>query len=375
VSGFFVYDAFSSDLTKPHPLSNTLNRYELGLLDITDPANKTDIDRLEELYIQYNKNNIKVTLGKQLLNTPFINLQDGRMRPTEVQGLWGQYKFNKSKWYAGWINRFSPRGTVEWYKTSESIGIYSVGVNKDGSKSGYKNNLESEGVALLGSEIIMKKKYSLQVWNQFVENIFNSSLIQVDKAPTENNNTYFGIQYIHQFVINNGGNEEENKTYFLPTQKAHVFGARIGKKFNQWDHSLNFTRITKSGRYLMPREWGRDPFYTFLVGERNEGFGDLNAYVIKTKYTSKQYPLTMNGAIGYFNLPDIKNYALNKYSFPSYWQYNIDARYALTGFWKGWEVQLIYFYKKAAGNTYNEAKNYINKVDMGHFNFILNFHF
>jgi hypothetical protein len=29
VSGFFVYDAFSSDLTKPHPLSNSLNRYEL----------------------------------------------------------------------------------------------------------------------------------------------------------------------------------------------------------------------------------------------------------------------------------------------------------------------------------------------------------
>ena len=36
---------------------------------------------------------------------------------------------------------------------------------------------------------------------------------------------------------------------------------------------------------------------------------------------------------------------------------------------------VIYFYKKASGNTYNEAKNYINKVDMGHFNFILNFHF
>ena len=85
VSGFFVYDAFSSDLTKPHPLSNTLNRYELGLFDVTNPANKNDIDRLEELFIQYNKKNTKITLGKQLLNTPFINLQDGRMRPTEVQ--------------------------------------------------------------------------------------------------------------------------------------------------------------------------------------------------------------------------------------------------------------------------------------------------
>ena len=309
------------------------------------------------------------------MNTPFINLQDGRMRPTEVQGFWGQYKLEKSKWYAGWLNRFSPRGTVEWYKTSESIGIYSVGVNQDGSKSEYKNNLQSSGVALLGGDISLSKNYKLQLWNQYVENIFNSSFIQLDKISIDYDKVYFGIQIIRQTVINSGGNEAINKTYFNPSQSTLVFGGRIGQQIKQWNHSLNYTRITKSGRYLMPREWGRDPFYTFLVGERNEGFGDLSAYVFKTKYTSKQYPLTMSGAIGYFNLPDVKNYVLNKYSFPSYWQYNIDARYALTGFWKGWEIQFIYFYKKASGNTYNEAKNYINKVDMGHFNFILNFHF
>ena len=95
VSGFFVYDAFSSDLTKVHPLSGTLNRYELGLFDLTDPANKTDIDRLEELYLQYQKNKITITVGKQLLNTPFINLQDGRMRPTEVQGFGFSIKAKK----------------------------------------------------------------------------------------------------------------------------------------------------------------------------------------------------------------------------------------------------------------------------------------
>ena len=375
VSGFFVYDAFSSDLTKPHPLSKTLNRYELGLFDITDPSNKTDIDRLEELYLQYQKKNLTLTLGKQLLNTPFINLQDGRMRPTEVQGIWGQYKQKNTKWFGGWLNRFSPRGTVEWYKTNESIGIYSVGVNVDGTKSGYKNNLASNGVALTGAEISLSREYKLQIWNQYVENIFNSSFLQIDKIPNKNSTLFYGVQFIKQSVINNGGNGEINKTYFNPNQTATVFGARIGKQWNNWEHSINLTRITKEGRYLMPREWGRDPFYTFLIGERNEGFGDLSAYVFKTKYKNHKKPLIINSAIGYFNLPDIKNYALNKYSFPSYWQYNIDARYELGGFWKGWEMQIIYFYKKASGETYNDPKNYINKVDMGHFNLILNFHF
>jgi hypothetical protein len=214
VSGFFTYDAFSSDLTKPHPLSNTINRYELGLFDITDPANKTNIDRLEELYLQYQKNNLTITLGKQLLNTPFINLQDGRMRPTEVQGLWGNYGNKNNKFYAGWLNRFSPRSTVEWYKTGESIGIYSTGVNLDGTKSGYKNNLVSKGVALVGTEISIAKDFKLQVWNQYVENIFNSSFLQIDKMPSKTSPYFYGAQFIQQSAIQEGGNNEINKTVY-----------------------------------------------------------------------------------------------------------------------------------------------------------------
>lgn len=375
VSGFFIYDAFSSDLTKPHPLSNSLNRYELGLFDITDPTNKTNLDRLEELYIQYQKNKVTITIGKQLLNTPFINLQDGRMRPTEVQGVWSQYRNKENKIFAGWLNRFSPRSTVEWYKIGESIGLFSVGVNLDGTKSGYKDAIESKGVALIGAELGLKKIYKIQFWNQYVENIFNSSLVQIDKLPSSSRPYYYGLQMIGQVVLNEGGNPEPNKTYFNPSQSSFVFGARIGKQQGQWDHSINFTRITKDGRYLMPREWGRDPFYTFLLGERNEGMGDLNAYVIKSKFIAKQLPINLNMGIGYYDLPDIMNFAMNKYSFPAYMQYNIDARYTFAGFWKGLEAQVIYFYKDAIENTYNNPKYYINKADMGHFNFILNFHF
>jgi len=176
-------------------------------------------------------------------------------------------------------------------------------------------------------------------------------------------------------VVNKGGNNDAAKTYFNPDQSSLVMGARLGKKLGAWDYSLNYTRITKKGRYLMPREWGRDPFYTFLMGERNEGVGDVGAYVVKCKYAASKLPITVNLGAGYFKLPDVTNYALNKYALPSYMQYNLDVRYAFTGQLKGWEAQMIYFYKDATGNTYNNPKYYINKVDMGHFNFIVNFHF
>jgi len=375
VSGFFVYDAFSSDLTMAHPLSGALNRYELGLFDITDPANKTGINRIEELYLQYQKNKTTFTVGKQLINTPFINLQDGRMRPTAAQGLWLQHKNKENKWYAGWLNKFSPRSTVAWYNTGASIGLYSVGVNMDGTKSGYKNALESSGAALVGAELNILKNHSIQVSNLWVQNIFNSSLVQLDKTPTTKHPYYYGLQLITQTVVNKGGNNDAAKTYFNPDQSSLVMGARLGKKVGAWDYSLNYTRITKQGRYLMPREWGRDPFYTFLMGERNEGVGGVSAYVLKAKYKAPKAPLTVQVGAGYFNLPDVTNYALNKYALPSYMQYNVDVRYVFAKHLKGWEAQLIYFYKDATGNTYNNPKYYINKVDMGHFNFIVNFHF
>ena len=31
----------------------------------------------------------------------------------------------------------------------------------------------------------------------------------------------------------------------------------------------------------MPREWGKEPFYTFLPRERNEGLGNIHAFTVK----------------------------------------------------------------------------------------------
>ena len=77
ISGFFTFNIGSSDFLKRDQKTGQVSRYEIGLFDIEDPLNKTDIDRLEELYLKYNFHQSTITLGKQLINTPFINLQDG----------------------------------------------------------------------------------------------------------------------------------------------------------------------------------------------------------------------------------------------------------------------------------------------------------
>jgi hypothetical protein len=184
-----------------------------------------------------------------------------------------------------------------------------------------------------------------------------------------------GIQYTQQQSINHGGNEDLKKTYFLPNQVSRVISSKIGFEKGNWKTSINYTRITAEGRYLMPREWGRDPFYTFMPRERNEGLGDVNALVGKVNYVFPSYPLKLNLSYGYFDLPDVKNFALNKYGLPSYTQLNLDVSYEFANFLEGLEIQALYVHKANQGETYQNDKYLINKVNMSNYNLIMNFHF
>ena len=378
VSGFFVYNIGSSDLSIPDSKTKQMNRYETGLFDIEDPSNKKDIDRLEELYIKYHFKSNHITLGKQLINTPFINLQDGRMRPTEVEGIWTEINsIKKIKLQLGYLYGISPRSTVKWFKVAESIGVYPVGVNDEGIKSAYAGNLESKGIFLAGITTQLNENLKLQFWNQYTENIFNSAMLQADyEYPlTQNSKLFAAAQFVRQDAVNDGGNEDPSKTYFEKGARAITFGTRLGWKNDKWETSLNYNRITADGRYLMPREWGRDPFFTFLPRERNEGLGDAHAVVGKVNYKIPKALVTTSIAFGHYELPDVTDFKLNKYGIPSYNQLNIDARYKFGGILKGLETQLLFVYKGKTGNSYENDKYVINKVDMSLWNIVFNYQF
>lgn len=378
VSGFYTFNIGSSDLGKADSTTGQYSRYEIALFDVEDPYNKKDNDRLEELFIKYNYKKSFIVFGKQLINTPFINLQDGRMRPTGVDGFWFELnEIKKTKIEGGWLYAISPRGTTRWFDVGESIGVYPVGVNSAGVKSKYANNLESKGVFLIGTHIDVSKNLKLQGWNVFTENIFNTAMLQADfLMPLKKNNKVFAsAQVIRQDAVNNGGNEDADKSYFEKGGKAITFGAKAGWQNKQWEASINYNRITADGRYLVPREWGREPFFTFMPRERNEGFGDVHAMMAKVNYNIPEIRVKTSLAAGYYKLPDVKDYRLNKYGVPSYTQVNADVRYAFNKVLKGLEAQLLVVGKVRNGETYNNKKYEINKVNMVLYNFVLNYHF
>lgn len=377
IGGFFIFNTGSSDLLKPDPSTQQPNRYEIGLFDIENPSNKNDIDRLEELYISYSWKKNSVTLGKQIINSPFINPQDGRMRPTGVEGLWLKTKTGGTKIDGGILWGISPRSTVRWFNIGQSIGIYPQGVNESGNPSNYREHVNSNFIGLIGITYPVSKRTKVQLWEQLTEQVFNTVLFQADQqlGGNDEQHYYASVQAVMQHSLKNGGNQDPDHTYMQKGNSSLSLGARVGWKKKHQDISFNYTRITRHGRYLMPREWGRDPFFTFLPRERNEGFGDLHAWMFQYKKQFGKSGFQLQAGLGYNQLPDVLNTQLNKYGMPSYTQFNIDIQYNFKGLLNGAQIQLLYIYKGQEGNSYSNDKYVIHKVNASLFNLILNYRF
>lgn len=376
VSGFFIYNLHSSDLYVPDSATGQMNRYELGLFDIENPKNKHDLDRLEDLYLKYNFSKSAITVGKMQINTPFINLQDGRMRPTLTEGVWlNIHESNKIGINGGWIWDISPRSTIKWFKLGESMGVNPMGVNIDGSKSDYKDNIHTLGMAIANIYYNPIKNVKINLWNSYLDNVMNSAMIEINanQKINETQQLYQGLMYMHQGAIHHGGNADQRKTYINSGAQSNIISAQIGVRSKKNNTSLNYTHITGDGRYLMPREWGKDPFYTFLPRERNEGFGNVHAFVLKTSQNMFHEKFKTGIGYGYYHLPDVKNYRLNKYGLPSYHQLNVDASYSFESFLKGMEIRFLAVYKLNQGQTYDNPRFIYNKVNLLNLNLIIDF--
>lgn len=377
LGGVYNFNLASSDLSVPDPATGALNRYEIGLFDVEDPKNRNNLDRMEEFWVQYQYKKLKFTLGKQLLQTPFINFQDGRMRPTGETGIWVNATLpSHTALEGGWLWKISPRSTVDWYDIGESIGLYPKGLNPDGSASGYPENLKSKGIGIIGIRQSVGKHWNIQLWDQMVENISNTVFLQNEyTVPLKNEHkVFFGIQLVHQNALADGGNPDQHMTYFQKGSQSNVGSFQAGWQRRQWKTSLAYTRVTTDGRFLTPREWGREPFYTFMSRERIEGSGDSHSVAAKLNFQSTNRQWTAELAYGHFYLPDINNAALNKYAFPSYNQLNFGVKYLFKGWLSGLQAEALLVYKGKLGDTYGNDKYVINRVDMLQYNFILNYH-
>ncbi|MBK9759647.1 MAG: hypothetical protein IPO90_06675 [Flavobacteriales bacterium] len=377
VSGGYTFDLASSELTLPDPVTGQPSRYEIGLFDIADPRKTNDVAYLQEFQLDWLSPSERSNLvfGKQSLNTPFLNAQDGRMHPSLFEGLWAKQRTKKGTAFeGGWIYRISPRSTSTWYAVSESMDINPVGRDIHGKSSAYGDHIQSAGIFAASVKQALWRKVSATAWNVYTENVFNSALLQLDAGGREERWSASAMA-IRQDPAARGACAHDSIAYMPATEASWAFSSRLRNVLGRFRWQLNYTRITAHGRYLMPREWGRDPFFTFLPRERNEGAGDVHAATLNLIWKDMKSGWRIQVDGGIYRMPTITDARLNKYTMPSYAQFDINAQYQFKGGWKGLAMQTLVLAKLPVGDEAVTAKQAFNKVDMLHADLIINYVF
>ena len=374
-NGFFTFQVFEHNVRIADPITGAGNRYELLLYDMNDLGNTNRLDRLEELYLTYRKNRFKFTFGRQKVNTPLLNEQDNRMRPNVFGGLSAVYSGMSTKITAMWINSVTIRGTVDWYSIDASFGVYPFGRNLYGEPSDYKSKIKSKGIAMTGIQYY-KSGLTLQGWNYFAENVFNMSFVQSDYLINiGKTRIHTGIQGFHQIPVNDGGNPDRQRTYIHPDENSSGLGAKIGVFSGRHNISLNFLGINDKGRFLFPREWGREILYASLSRERYEGAGDMNALVLKYDLITPINGLFAQFGAGKVNLSEVNDYRTNKYGLPSYYHFSGSMDYRFKDYFEGINLSLLVVNKAPQKREMMTDRLRINRVEMWNINLVMDYRF
>ncbi|WP_188369796.1 hypothetical protein [Muriicola marianensis] len=370
VKGIFTYKGFSADLNEADETTGRISKWEHELYDITDFDNFNDLDRLEELYLRYNFKRGYITYGKLAVEeTPLLNESDGRMKPFAFKGIWLQHKTRDHLINLSWLDRLSPRSTVEWYGFNEAIGLVNNGFQPNGEIADYRGKTESKGIALLEYEYNLPY-LNLRVNHWYIHHISHTGMVELNLLR---NNWELGMQYAYQFPDGFQADLPYVNRYVQPGENGQVLSARVAYDPERWQVSLGFTRAFDSGRFLFPKELGRDHFFTSIPRSRLEGFGDAEVLTLSGEYRFRREGFFARVDLTEVFGPRVGDFEFNKYNLDEYYQMNLRLHYELKGFLKGLAFDLLYIHNKNRNTSTPDV--IFNSSNFHQLSFVTNYNF
>ncbi|THD67523.1 hypothetical protein E7Z59_07625 [Robertkochia marina] len=370
VKGIFTYRTFSADLNEPDEITGGVSKWEHELYDATDFENFNDLDRLEELYLKYNFRQGYFTYGKmEIRDTPLLNESDGRMKPFAFKGVWLHLENRIHRFEVSWIDRVSPRSTVEWYDFNEALGLAFNGYQPNGVPAHYYEKTESKGIAL------MEYYYRAKGWRLRYNHYYLHRMFNIGMANVEYNlpGWRFGVQYALQ--VPDGFQEElpYEERYMQPDETGQVISILSEFRRSGWLFNAAYSRAFSTGRFLFPRELGRDHFYTSVQRSRLEGFGNSHVYTLQGGYNFNTRELFLLTQFTGVHGPEVGDLRYNKYNLDSYHLLNTKLIWNLSDFFEGLRLELFYVRR---WNMHNDDPQVVfNLSNFDQFNLIINYYF
>jgi hypothetical protein len=372
-TGYRIFaNALSSDFWVPDPVTGQSNRYESGLFNLLDPQDRF-FGRLELFSLSFTQTRFCIKVGKMGIQSDWVNAQDGRLSPTVVEGVHAWFVPTTNWKLSGWaISRMNVRGSKDWLSVEETIGLFPQGRSPFGRPAAYLGNTKSPWLGIWELEGKMKGGKSLRFSHTYAANLFATYWATFEKTSKNTLGTWAsGIQSGMQHGLGDGGNADSQKQYKNPSELNFAVSAKLNWKKGPWETQLSATQVGGKGRWLSPREWGKDAWYTFIPRERNEGFETVTAAVGYVSYRLVEIGMQVYTYAGIHILSDPLDAAANKYNFPSYRQHNFGLRYVPKKL-KNLDFHLILVVKEPLTNQNLSTVQQYNKVDLLHFNGIIN---
>ena len=375
VKGIFTFNTYSSDLLAPDPLTGKGAKWELELFDINHPDKKHDLDRLEELYIKFHYGEKSfLEVGKfDLDETPLLNRRDGRMKAFVFEGIWNKWVASPSSTLqSGLITKVSPRSTTEFFTIREALGSQNMGYQPDGTRADYHEAAHARAIGMLGYEFRTESGLKLQAWDMYLDRVTNIAWLQADYNGGLG---FAGIQAVAQRPLAHQADLDYSARYMQPDERGRVVATRVGLHSQNWEISANYLRSFSQGRFLFPREFGRERLYTSMPRSWMEGLGDTHVVTLVGLF---QKPIFQEDRVSidlrwsHIQTPAPTDYRLNKYGVQPYHQTNAAIKYACNGRLEGLEFQVLYLYRGDYPAGDHSPSMIFNKYNMHQINVITN---
>ncbi|WP_081212197.1 hypothetical protein [Salegentibacter sediminis] len=371
VKGIFTYKTFGNDLGMEDPITGKNARYEYELYDVLNKGNFKDLDRLEELFIRYRFGNSYLTYGKiETEYTPLLNHSDGRMKPFAHRGGWAHFNFGRRHQFnLGWLNGMSPRATTEWFNFEEGLGLFYNGFQPNGEEAHYHEYYESSGMGIFNYRY-RRNNISFKVYDFYLDKVMNTLWTEVDY---EFNDFNLGIQYVYQSPFSYNEELAYEHRYVQPGENGQVLSSQLSWQRSRLRFAAAYTHAFDTGRFLFPKELGRDHFFTSISRSRLEGMGNVDIVALKGEYTFLKPNLHLGVEMQQILGAEPGEFKYNKYNVDESFQVNTHLRYNVEGFLDGLSFDLLWVYRE--NQNHLDAESIFNKSNFNQINFVTNFYF
>ncbi len=206
-----------------------------------------------------------------------------------------------------------------------------------------------------------------------MDKLFNLNWLQLE---INYNKWKLGLIGVHQFGLNQQSSLTLENQYINPENSINIISSILERKSKTTAISLSRTDIFGDGRFVFPRELGRESLYTSLIRSRLEGLGKSQSTNFSLTYFPKQKKNLEIDLIGsYVQTPPSSEFAQNKYGVRDYFHTIFRVDYNFIGKLKGLELDFIYIYHKDVDSEPLTQQEAFNKTNFHQINLIMNVNF